>query len=180
MMNSPCAISGSELSSVCLERMQTIPLTQGFEAIVDDEDFVIVCQYKWYPYKVPYTVYAVAEVILNGRRKKVRMHRLIMDAKAGQIVDHRNHCGLDNRKKNLRFCSHSQNQQNKRIEAVHRVSRYKGVSIDNQKKNSWRASIVHKGKWIYLGYFHDERKAAEAYNAAAIKYHGEFASLNFI
>jgi len=46
-------------------------------------------------------------------------------------------------------------------------------------QNLWRANIGYGGKKIYLGFFASESDAARAYAAAAKKYHGEFASLNF-
>jgi len=150
-----------------------IPLTQGKFAIVDAEDYDWLSQYKWCAAKDRKTYYA--QRCKNG--KIVRMHREIMRAPKGEICDHRNHNGLNNRKSNLRLCTNAQNQYNKRPKNGC-SSRYKGVVLRKDCKR-WRAKIGFEGKRIHLGYFDDEMAAAMAYDDKAIELFGEFAWLNF-
>lgn len=103
------------------------------------------------------------------------MHRLIMNTPEGMLVDHINHDCLDNRKSNLRICTHAENARNKR--PVIGTSKYKGVYWDKTNKK-WEAHI-RKGKDVkYLGQFKCEKKAALAYNEKAKELFGEFAYLN--
>ncbi len=91
------------------------------------------------------------------------------------IVDHKNRNGLDNRKANLRVATRMQNTWNS-INGINRgFSKYKGV---RKHHNKWRAVIEYSGKKVHLGCFAGEIEAAGAYDAAARKYHGEFAVLN--
>lgn len=115
-----------------------------------------------------------AKQMING--KDYFVHRLIMNAKKGQVVDHINNNSLDNSRSNLRICTLSQNKFNskKRADSSHK---YKGV---HKKINRYRATIGCNGKRIHLGSFECENEAARAYNEAAIKYHGEHARLNII
>jgi hypothetical protein len=93
---------------------------------------------------------------------------------SGIYVDHINRNGLDCRKENLRIATNSQNNMNRGM-FKNNTSGYRGV---HRKGNMWRAMIYVSGKQIRLGTFKNIKDAASAYNAAAIQYHGEFASLN--
>lgn len=152
--------------------MKTIKLTKGQFAIVDDEDFEFLNQWKWFASKDKNTFYA------NKRHGKtiLQMHRLIMNPKKGEVIDHINLNGLDNRKKNLRICSPKENIRNapKRMKAT---SKFKGVYLPSGK-DKWRATIRIDGKKKNLGTFASELEAAIAYNNAALKHFGEFAYLN--
>ena len=106
------------------------------------------------------------------------MHREIMNFPAGRLVDHGNGDSLDNRIDNLRAATKAQNAHNKGKTRKKTSSKYIGVYFNKQTKR-WISQIKYKEKRIYLGYFKDEVKAAKAHDAAARKYHGEFAKLNF-
>lgn len=82
--------------------MKQIPLTQGKFAIVDDEDFERVNAFKWQYHCDGYAT-----------SQKSKMHRFILNAPKGMVVDHKNHDGLDNRKENIWICTNSQNQLNR-------------------------------------------------------------------
>jgi len=152
-----------------------IPLTQGKFALVDEEDYEWLNQWKWY-YNNGYAARDQWDPITK-KQIKIRMHRIIMNAKEGEEVDHINHNGIDNQKYNLRVCTVSQNMQNSKSNK-NSSSQYKGVSY-NPMTQKCQVQIMYNGKFIYLGYYKDEEEAARAYDKAAIELFGEFACLNF-
>jgi len=157
-----------------------IALTQGKYAIVDVEDYERVSQYKWHIRRSnrSSTYYAARTVFVSKyNRKLVSMHRFIMNAPDGLEVDHINGDGFDNRKANIRLATNSQNSRNKPKRRNTKLSRYKGVKRNGSGR--WHAVINYERKRIYLGTFETEEDAARAYDAAARKYHKEFARLNF-
>jgi hypothetical protein len=153
--------------------MKYLQLKCGSLAMVDDEDFQSLSQYSWSICKKGRTSYAIRW----NKGKRVRMHRDILQAKEGDIVDHKDGNGLNNTKGNIRLCSHTENMRNQFKRRVGVSSRFKGVSF-HKTKNRWESSIGINSKHVYLGRFNDENAAARAYNAAATKYFGEFAQLN--
>lgn len=78
---------------------------------------------------------------------------------------------------NLRLCTRSQNKFNSPLRADN-ISGFKGVYF-NKRANKYQAQLGHEGKHIYLGIYCNSKDAALAYDAAARKYFGEFANLNF-
>lgn len=157
--------------------VRTIPLTRGYVATVDDEDYEQVSGHKWFAEVRPHAVYAKCMVRVNGAITTVYMHRVVVGAGPGEEVDHVNHDGLDNQRSNLRLCVGSQNQGNQRRRQG-ASSRYKGVTRDKQK-GKWRTQIQLNGARRRLGRFTDEIEAAKAYDEAALFQWGEFACLNF-
>jgi hypothetical protein len=149
-------------------------------AIVDPDDYYRLVGFKWCAIGQNGTFYAVAGIQVSPEEiKLVRMHRLIMNAPDGVLVDHRNSLSLDNRKTNLRFATHAQNIFNRSKKKLKNASsKFMGVSFRPEKRK-WVARIYYQYKQIWLGYFKSEIDAARAYDRAAIKYHGEFARLNF-
>ena len=143
--------------------------------IVDDDDFERVNKLKWTPTKFQRskTLYAHSET--NGY--KVFVHRFILNLKKGEETDHVDGNGLNNQKSNLRKCSHAQNMQNRGMPKNNR-SGFKGVHWCC-RENRWRAMIGVGGKQKTLIQTFCIIKAAKVYDKAAIKYHGEFAYLNF-
>ncbi len=155
--------------------MKKIPLTQGKFAIVDDEDYDWLMQWKWCAQKAGRTFYAVRSFRVAGKKIKVQMHRSILNVRKGLETDHINHNGLDNRKQNLRTCTRSQNGCNLSPRKGY-TSRYKGVSWN---KGRWQASIKYKGKTINFSRHDSEIDAAKAYDVKAKEIQREFACLNF-
>lgn len=156
--------------------MKTIGLNNGKFAMVDDEDYIFLSQWKWQAKKHRNTYYAVRTI--HVKRKSVGviwMHRVINKTPTGLVTDHIDRNGLNNQKSNLRTSSISENNRNSMYK--NGTSKYKGVGF---KGNKWRARISVNKKQIHLGVFKSQEDAAIAYNNAAIKYHGEFAYLNEI
>lgn len=150
--------------------MKQIPLTQGKFAIVDDEDFDFLNQWKWCCRSDGYAV--------RGRMKSeypgticIRMHRFILNVDNDKMVDHINGNRLDNRKSNLRACNQSENMNNG---SMHKDSivPFKGVS---KKRNKFRARIFVRGVEYSLGSFDTPEEAHEAYCKKAKELCGEFA-----
>lgn len=115
----------------------------------------------------------------GGVRKTAWLHRVVALCPNGKQVDHINGNPLDNRKLNLRVCTLAQNLQNRGKRKNGSTCVYKGVYRAKHPSGGkhWHAQIFH-GKKIHLGFFHTPEEGARAYNAAALKYHGEFSNLN--
>jgi hypothetical protein len=161
--------------------MKLIPLTQGQFAKVDDDDFDWLNQWNWCAH-LSSTTHSF-EAVRNAPRDPIthksyliRMHREIMNAKAWQLVDHRFHDTLDNRKSELRICTHKQNMHNM-IRPVRNTSGFKGVSW-HRGRQRWRARIKMHNREFHIGAFVCAIDAAIAYDRAAIKRFGEFAMTN--
>lgn len=148
--------------------MKYIELTKGKQAIVDDEDFEYLSQWKW----LFDSNYARRSVGSKGKQKCIYMHKLLINCPQNRKGDHINGNKLDNRKFNLRIATVSENGMNRKVNKNNK-SGLKGVSFFGGR---WRAYIQKR----FLGYFPTKEKAAIAYNKAAQEYFGEFARLNQI
>lgn len=96
--------------------MKEIKLTQGFVAIVDDEDYERLSHYKWHANKVGYdgdVVYARRRSRKGEKGTHIYMHRFIMNTADNQEVDHIDYNTLNNRKSNLRNVSKKDNLKNR-------------------------------------------------------------------
>lgn len=153
-----------------------IPLTQGKFAVVDDADFEWLSGWKWHTVRKGRTHRAARNIRVKGKAEIVYMHRMILNPPPGMESDHVNGDGFDNRRANLRVCTHTQNCQN-RPKRRGCSSKYTGVCWDKYH-HKWRSRICVKGRLKHLGYFSDEKKAAVAYNIAASKHFGDFARPN--
>lgn len=161
--------------------MKKISLNKGFVTLIDDEDVGLVEGYKWFV-KIMQNkwVYASAQApMVDGKQQTILMHRLILGAKAGQVVDHINRNGLDNQRHNLRLCTNAQNSFNSTKKRKNTTSTYKGVYNAGVGLKPWRAIIGHSYKRKHLGCFSTELEAALAYDEAAKELFGAFARLNF-
>ncbi len=145
----------------------------GLFALVDDEDFDFLEQFKWWAKFKSNTIYV--ETRIEG--KLIKLHSLLLNNPAGSafVVDHINHNGLDNQRHNLRLATHAQNMANSQSNT--NTSGFRGVMWRKDTKK-WAAGLCCKGVKYHLGYFETKEAAARAYNVAAIAHFGEFAKLN--
>jgi len=162
--------------------MKQIPLSQGKFAIVDDEDFEFISQWKWSLLRrgnlchVRRIEYKKTGVPRKYNTARIYLHRAILGIEDKNIfVDHINGDGLDNRRENLRLCTKAQNGQN-RGAAKNNKTGFKGVSKSGAK---WTAQIKSDKKHFRIGVFDTPELAAIAYDNAARRLHGEFAKTNF-
>lgn len=165
--------------------MKEIQLAEGKVALVDDEDFEYLNQWRWSVCKRPNTCYAFRYITVNKKIARIWMHRLILGLIDSKILgDHIDHNGLNNQRSNIRESTHSENSMN-RMSYKGSTSKYLGVYLHTCKQRGrvykkWRAEIGANKKKIFIGNYKTEEDAARAYNEAAKKYHGEFANLNIV
>lgn len=162
--------------------MKEINLTRGKVAIVSDEDYVWISQYKWHSRvkrnkRVPDKWYACRHS--SQLELPIFMHKEIMMRLGwprSQRFDHTDANGLNNQRDNLRPCSNSENIA-AAVKKSGYSSKFKGVHFVKRLRK-WLAAIRKDGKYFYLGIFEDENLAAMAYNAAAAELFKEFAYTN--
>lgn len=168
-------------------------------AIVEPGDYAELCKYTWWS-DYSYGSYRAIRFVGKDRgHTALQMHRQIMsminpkfetlnpkqiqnsnvrNSKERLVIDHINRNSLDNRRANLRIATGLQNARN-RVKINKKCSSiYKGVCWSKHHKK-WAVQINDRKTSIHLGYFDDEIEAAKVYDAAAKKYHKEFACLNF-
>ena len=134
--------------------MKNIKLTKGKFAKVDDEDYEYLNQWKWYASHCPSgnIWYAQRSAYNNGKRKTIKMHRLIIDANKKNVVDHIDGNGLNNTKSNLHECSQRENVINSYIR--------RGIKRDHD-------IVKIDGVWkvrIFVGEHKTREEALEAIN----------------
>lgn len=171
--------------------MMTVPLhgkkARGRVALVDDEDYDLVMQYRWHVHEVdrgpgrrPDGPYARTAFGPGGRQTFVRMHRLLMPGV--KFIDHADGNGLNCQRHNLRPVTRQLNGANGRKQVGATSSSFKGVGWYKAGRK-WRAAIYISGRSRHLGYFpgdsNGEIAAARAYDVEALRVWGEFARLNF-
>lgn len=145
--------------------------------LYDADDHQLISKYRWWVTGKHGNQYITAEYSrINGRRRYVPMHRLILGIIDSKLkCDHINHNTFDNRRENLRICNHSENMYNL---TAWGFSKYKGVTYSKSRKR-WVSRIRKDGKLFHLGCYHTEHDAALAYDKKALVFFGEFANLNF-
>ena len=158
-----------------------ILLTRGLVAIVSPQDYDRLAAFKWYADKRDNTWYANRWARSKANPKKqyrIRMHREVLCPPDCLFVDHQNHNGLDNRRRNLRIATLAENGCNKRKTTSSSTSRFKGVCWA-KREGKWRVQGRLNGKQKIIGYFDNELDAARAYDGWAIQAFSQFAALNF-
>lgn len=129
-------------------------------AILDAEDEARVAAHRWYLKVGGYVVRNIPHPAGAGQTQ-ISLHRAVMGLKYGdpQKVDHRNHNPLDNRKSNLRVCTHAENLQNRATANRGSRSRHRGVAY-RKDRGDWQAYARVGGKQHHLGFYADEEEAA--------------------
>ena len=158
-----------------MKETMEIPLTRGQVAIVDADDFEWLSQYKWHAHWDEHMqgYYAACSKSVAKKLGTTRMHRAIMKAKPGEIVDHIDGDGINNSKSNLRIATIRENAKNRKVSSSNTTT-VTGVYFDNKSKK-WVVKIQVDKKLITVGYFYDFNDAVEARKKAEEKYYGEFA-----
>lgn len=106
----------------------------------------------------------------DGKDTVVQMHRMLLKPDKGMVVDHINHNGLDNRRKNLRQVTNSQNQQNKRgAYKNNNTTKIRGVSY-NKSCRKYEAYVYLNGKKVFTKLFNTLEEATETAKQARLKY----------
>lgn len=139
--------------------------------IVSQKDYNILSKYNWFKSKYGYVVSKI-----NG--KNIRMHRIILNVKENDIVDHINGNRLDNRETNLRITNLQLNGENKKKTKLNATSKYLGVCYHKQR-NKYISSIRHNNKRHYLGIFKTEIEAAECRDIYIVRNKLDHLTLNF-
>lgn len=137
--------------------MKIIPLTQGAVTFIDDEDFDLVCRWRW---KLHPQGYACRSTQVDGRYVTILLHRLIADTPPHLQADHINRDRLDNRRNNLRNVTGSVNTMNQGL-SPRNTSGYRGVTWDKER-GKWQAKTKHLGRWVFLGRYDSAEEAAAA------------------
>lgn len=153
---------------------KALRLRGGASTMLDDTDYDRAKDFRWHKTTNGYVAGFVME---QGVRRRVYLHRWLLEAQPGQIVDHIDGNKLNNRRSNLRLVTRSQNQANRRHNRNSR-SRYKGVTW-HKRRGMWMARIQVRGRRITIGYFVDPLQAAYEYDAFARTFFGEYARVNF-
>lgn len=136
-----------------------INLSRGQHALVDLQDLQLVSFRKWYADPKRSTMYARTDAVIDGKRTRLYMHRVITGAPKGKVVDHINGNGLDNRRANLRICCHSKNGHNRRHK--HNPHGRTGITWDPHRER-WVAQITVNYKYRALGRFKTKSEAIAA------------------
>lgn len=157
-----------------------IPLSGGEFAVIDDADSMAVSSHTWRVQKQYYLgqKLGVAAVVSKVSGITTTLHQFLLGKIEGMVIDHIDGNPLNNTRANLRRCTQAQNLRNRKM-ASHNTCGSKGVFFDRtnpgKRCNRWRARITLDGRRINIGRFATQHEAAKAYQAAAQKYHREFA-----
>lgn len=155
-----------------------IPLTRGYVALVDPEDFARFGHLKWtaaVQRRRGFRVYAYRSQWIGGKCFTIFLHREILAAQKGQLVDHVDRNTLDCRKQNLRIATPQQNCRNR----VARPSKHGFIGVDSQTPGSYRGRVFSDSRTVYTKTFSCPVMAAVARDVLAQQLHGEYAAFNF-
>lgn len=136
---------------------------KGERFLFDLEDYELICGISWSFNKDGY-------LIGRYNNKNIGIHQLIMGCPQDSMVDHQNGYEWDNRKSNLRICSHAENGRNRKVN----VNSKSGVAGVYKAGNKWAAQIYDNGKKVHLGHFDNFEDAVKARKEAEPIYYKEF------
>lgn len=154
--------------------MKKVPLTQGQYALVDDEDYERVCEFKWYAHysRRTKTFYATRKT-KRPNPKHIYMHRFVMNTPESSLCDHLNHDTLDNRKSNLRNCQRSDNSMNRRGAQSNNLIGEKNICFDT-KENKYIVAFEIRGIRVFRKRFNTLDEAILARNNTQKVIHKDF------
>lgn len=155
-----------------MEPIVFLPLNRGLVAVIDFSDFEKIREFKWsviLKKSGRKYVYRSSPRDKKGRRRSLYLSRELISPAPRQTVDHVNGDTLDHRRKNLRPCTHRQNQRGFKKKSSGASSRYRGVTW-SRSREKWVAQIQLDGKTYNLGGFFSELEAARAYDEAATRF----------
>lgn len=163
-------------------KMKELILLRGQSCFVDEADYVWLSGFKWRYIGIKTKSGALYEYVartkrVDGKYKQIYMHTQITDCPKGMKVDHINHNGLDNRRSNLRVCTHSENMRNRKMSA-NNTSGFKGVYKHTSRRNQYYTSITVGRERIKDGPFDNILDAVLCYDNYARRIFGEFAVTN--
>jgi len=158
--------------------MKIIYLTRDKYTIVDDEDYDRLMEHSWAWIPATGAKNNKGYAARKGNKKKgeprtVQMHREILHAPKGTVIDHKNLNSLDNRKENLRYADVQTNAFNRHKPVMECTSKYKGV-LQRKNDTRWMARIKFNGRHVELGKYDTEEKAAAIYNFASRIFFGKY------
>jgi hypothetical protein len=139
--------------------MKKIKLTQGKYALIDNKDFKKVSTLKWRAHKTRGNIWYVES---QQWTRVIYLHRFLMNPRDDKEVDHINRNGLDNRRKNLKICTRSENLRNRKIKSK---SGMKG--IHKTIYGRFQTNAFLNKKYIHLGIFttiSEAKKAIQKFN----------------
>jgi hypothetical protein len=146
---------------------------KGYDVLIDEEDYDRVFSHGWCISSSPELDDNPITFSARIKGKLVKLHRFILEAPPGSIVDHKSGDRLDNRKCNLRFCTKRQNNLNSRMSGRN-TSGFRGVSYCASRKK-YRAYLrLENGHQKHLGYFDSLEAASAAYEKAAEIFYGDY------
>lgn len=144
--------------------------SNGVAFFFDCEDSELIQRHNWMLSKRGY-------ITCKIKRKNVCLHKLLIKCDSSFDIDHISGNKLDNRKSNLRVCTHQENLFNQRIRSTNKTG-FAGVAWHDGAKK-YEAYVHCAGKKHYLGLFHNAEDAAIARDSKARELYGEFANPNF-
>lgn len=158
-------INGDTATIICRDKSGEV------KALVDTEDLErLTSEYcLWRIKRNSKSVYIHAKVV--GEERIETLHRAIMNAPEGTVVDHIDRDTLNNTKRNLRITTHTVNSRNTVELSSHNTSGYRGVNWHKSHKK-WRACIHVNNKSIHLGYYDNLEDAIFARKQAEVEYWG--------
>jgi hypothetical protein len=146
--------------------MQEIPLSQGQVALVDDQDYPLLSDFRWCyrPERNGRQGYAVRHRKVDGKDRLCYLHREILPAPEGHETIFLNHDRLDCRRANLRVVSKQEARQHHRVRSDSK-SGSKGVRY-NDDGDTWSATVYRNGHCYHVGTYSSKEAAESAYEQA--------------
>lgn len=149
----------------------------GKTVLVDDDARHLFSKYTWRYEARTRKHYVCASTTKNGKRISLYLHRMVLGASKGEIVDHINGDTLDNRRCNLRMVTTRQNNLNSEKKPSKYGNRFRGIQ---KRSNGFSSQIRVNGKILWLGIFGTDAEAAYRYDLASLLHHGEYGRRNFL